>query len=95
MRIEVRVQGGFAGIRRPPVVLDTAGLEPEKARELEELAAGLEAGGAPPSLGADQMRYEVIVDDESGRRTAAYVEPDVPEQVRTLLRLAREAGGGA
>jgi hypothetical protein len=91
VRIEVRTQGGFAGIRRPPVVLETSELEPERARELEELAAGLPAGGAPPSRGADLMRYEVTVDDESGHRTAAYHEPDVPEQVRALLRLAREA----
>jgi hypothetical protein len=95
VRIEVRVQGGFAGIRRPPVVLETSELEPEQARELEALAAGLPAGGAPPSRGADLMRYEVAVEDASGHRTAAYHEPDVPEQVRALLRLAREAGRGA
>ncbi len=92
----MRVQGGIAGnVRRPPVVLETTELEPVTARELEELAAGLPAGGAPPSRGADLMRYEVIVDDAQGHRTAAYHEPDVPEQVRALLRLAREAGRGA
>jgi hypothetical protein len=95
VRIQVRVQGGFAGIRRPPVLLETSELEPETARELEELAAGLPAGGAPPTRGADLMRYEVTVDDASGHRTAVYHEPDVPEQVRTLLRLARETGRGA
>ena len=96
VRIEVRVQGGFAGnVRRPPLVLETNELEPDRARELEELAAGLPAGGARPARGADLMRYEVIVDDAGGHRTAAYHEPDVPEQVRTLLRLAREAGRGA
>jgi hypothetical protein len=95
MRIEVRVQGGVAGnVRRPPVVLETTELEPTRARELEELAAGLPAGGAPPARGADLMRYEVIVEDASGHRTAAYHEPDVPAEVRTLLRLAREAGRG-
>jgi hypothetical protein len=92
MRIEIRTHGGFAGIRRPPVVLETEELEPGRARELETLAAGLPAGG-PPGRGADYMTYDVLVDDASGRRTASYSDPDVPPEVRELLRLAREAGG--
>jgi hypothetical protein len=92
MRIEVRQEGGFAGnVRRPPLVVETEDLEPAAARELEQLAASLPAGG-PPGRGADLMRYDVLVDDASGRRTAAFFEPDVPEPVRRLLRLAREAG---
>jgi Emfourin len=92
MRIEVRQQGGFAGhMRRPQLVVETDDLEPGLARELEALAAGLPAGG-PPGRGADLMRYDVLVDDASGRRTAAFFEPDVPPPVRALLKLAREAG---
>jgi hypothetical protein len=92
MRIEVRQQGGFAGnIRRPPLVVETDDLEPALARELESLAAALPAGG-PPGRGADLMRYDVLVDDASGRRTAAFFEPDVPAAVRALLKLARQAG---
>jgi hypothetical protein len=92
MRIEVRQQGGFAGhIRRPPLVVETEDLEPGLARELEALAAGLPAGG-PPGRGADLMRYDVLVDDASGRRTAVFFEPDVPPQVRALVKLARQAG---
>jgi hypothetical protein len=91
MRIEVRQQGGFAGhIRRPPLVVETEDLDAADARELEALAAALPAGG-PPGRGADLMRYDVLVDDASGRRTAAFFEPDVPEAVRRLLRLARDA----
>ena len=92
MRIEVRQQGGFAAtIRRPALVVETDDLEPALARELETLATRLPAGG-PPARGADLMRYDVLVDDASGRRTAAYFEPDVPVAVRALLKLAREAG---
>jgi hypothetical protein len=91
MRIELRQQGGFAGLRRPPIVLETEELEPGLARELESLAARLPAGG-PPARGADLMRYDVLVDDPSGRRSATFFEPDVPTQVRELLRLARDAG---
>jgi hypothetical protein len=92
MRIEVRQQGGFAGLRRPALVVETEDLEPALARELEQLAASLPAGG-PPGRGADLMRYDVLVDDASGRRTAAFFEPDVPAPVRSLLKLARQAGG--
>lgn len=91
MRIEVRTQGGFAGhVRRPALVVETEDLEPADARELEALAAALPAGG-PPGRGADLMRYDVLVDDASGRRTASFFEPNVPGSVRALLRLAREA----
>jgi hypothetical protein len=92
MRIEIRQQGGFAGLRRAPLVVETDDLEPGLARELEQLAASLPAGG-PPGRGADLMRYDVLVDDASGRRTAAFFEPDVPAPVRSLLKLARQAGG--
>jgi hypothetical protein len=87
MRIEVRQQGGFAGLRRPPLVLDTADLEPDTAREVEQLASSLPAGNQP-GRGADLMRYDVTVGD----RTITYHDPDVPPPVRRLLVLARDAG---
>jgi hypothetical protein len=93
MRIEVRQQGGFAGsLRRPPLVVETEELEPALARELETLAARLPAGAGGPGRGADLMRYDVLIDDPGGRRTAAFFEPDVPAPVRALLKLARQAG---
>jgi hypothetical protein len=91
MRIELRQQGGFGGLRRPPVVVETEDLDPAPARELEALAASLPAGG-PPGHGADMTRYDVLVDDAGGRRSATFFEPDVPAEVRELLRLARDAG---
>lgn len=97
MRIEIRQEGGFAGnVRRPPLVVETDVLEPGLARELEQLAAALPAGGpgGRGQVGADLMRYDVLVDDASGRRTAAFFEPDVPAPVRALMRLARDARRG-
>ena len=92
MRIEVRTEGGFAGsISRPPLVVETDELEAEPARELERLARTLPTGAGPPARGADLMRYDVLVDDASGRRTASFFEPNVPPGVRALLRLARKA----
>ena len=73
-------------------MVETEDLEPGVARELETLAAGLPAGGPPPRGGADLMRYDVLVDDASGSRSATFFEPDVPPEARELLRLARDAG---
>jgi hypothetical protein len=90
MRIELRQEGGFGGLRRRPIVIETDDLEPGAARDLEALAADLPAGG-PSGRGADLMRYDVLVDDAGGRRSATFFEPDVPPAVRELLRLARDA----
>jgi hypothetical protein len=87
MRIEVRQQGGFAGLRPPPLILDTADLDPATAGEIETLAKQLPPGNEQ-HRGADLMRYDVSVDD----RNTAYFEPDVPAPVRRLLALARDAG---
>jgi hypothetical protein len=91
MRIELRQQGGFAGLRPRPLVLDTNELEPAQAREVEQLANDLPAGKDEPGRGADLMRYDVTV----GERTTTYHEPDVPTAVRRLLVLARDAGRNA
>ena len=78
MRIEVRQQGGFAGLRRPPLVVDTARLDARTAGEIEQLAETLPPGNEQPSRGADLMRYDVQIDD----RSATFFEPDVPAPVR-------------
>jgi hypothetical protein len=90
MRIELRQQGGFAGLRPPPLVLDTADLDPNTAREIEQLADSLPAG-TEPGRGADLMRYDVTVGD----RTTSFFEPDVPAAARRLLRLMRDADRNA
>jgi hypothetical protein len=87
MRIEVRQQGGFAGLRPPPLVLDTADLDPNTAGEIERFAKALPPGNEP-SRGADLMRYDLKIDD----RSTTFFEPDVPAPVRRLLALARDAG---
>jgi hypothetical protein len=90
MRIEVRQQGGFAGLRLPPLVLDTADVDTQTADEIEQIAKTLPTGNQP-GHGADLMRYDVQIDD----RSTTFFEPDVPAPVRRLLALARDAGRSA
>jgi hypothetical protein len=85
MRIEIRRQGGYAGVRPPPLVIDTGELAPDAAHELERAATALPAS-TPPGRGADLMRYDILIDG----RAFTYHEPDVPPEVRRLLRLARD-----
>jgi hypothetical protein len=84
MRIEVRRQGGYAGVRPPPIVIDTDRLAPEARNELERAATALPAS-TEPGHGADLMRYDIVVDG----RTFTYNEPNVPPAARRLLGLAR------
>lgn len=89
MKVELRVHGGLAGIRRPPAVLDTERLDPAAAERVRELVAALPPPG-PSARGADLMAYDVRVEDAAGSRTLAYRDPAVPAPVRELLRLARQ-----
>jgi hypothetical protein len=90
MRIEVRQQGGFAGLRPPPLVIETDDLAPPAARQIEDLAKALPPGNEQ-GRGADLMRYDI----EADGRTTTFFEPDVPAPVRRLLALARDAGRSA
>ena len=76
MRIEVRRRAGSRA-RAPPGRWSSRPRSSSRAdaRELEALAADLPAGG-PPGRGADLMRYDVLVDDASGRRTATFFETE-------------------
>jgi hypothetical protein len=93
VRIQLRRSGGFAGnIRRPPLVVDTATLPEDEAREIEALAeavlAGPQPGGAPG--GADRMRLDLAVEQERAQRSAAFEEGAAPAELRELLRRMRD-----
>ena len=87
MRIELRISGGVTGVRRPPLVVDTATLDPGEAAELEALAARvpLGPGGAPP--GPDRLQYDLVVDGRSGTFHEGAMPPAAIELVERLRRL--------
>ena len=84
-----------ASVVRPHVKLAGAHLcFPVRAPELvfEQLLA-VEPMLDVRTVGDDARRVPLTswLDDASGRRTASFFEPNVPADVRSLLRLAREA----
>ncbi|MBR0827106.1 hypothetical protein JQ596_16330 [Bradyrhizobium manausense] len=70
MKISLAQHGGQgAGVllQRPPLVLDTATLDPAAAKELSELAAAAVAAGSSPPRPAglrDAMSYSISIQDQ-------------------------------
>jgi hypothetical protein len=87
MRLELRVSGGLAGVRRPPVTLDTATLPGAEAAELEALAERVAAQPpAPGPAGPDRFQYDLRID---AREVRLYEGALTAEASELLARLGR------
>ncbi len=92
MRVTFKTDGGFAylpGLSQP-VTIDSSGLSPEEADELERLveAAGffeLPATSEPPRGGADVRSYTISVSSSGRGHTARIVEPIEDPQLQALV----------
>jgi hypothetical protein len=87
MRLELRVSGGVAGVRRPPVAIDTGTLDAGEAAALERLATQVAAH--PPSgdvRGADRFQYDLAVDGRRVRLHEAALTPEAAELIRRMSR---------
>jgi len=87
VRVEVTRSGGFAGIVRRGVV-DARDLDPDAARELEQLVAAADLaaprGNAPPR--ADAFQYDVAIAGEGVvAQAATFDEPQLDEPLRALI----------
>jgi hypothetical protein len=69
MRISISRSGGFAGIEEQLGTIDTSTMESAEASRLKSWVADLERHAARigDPAGADMFRYDVEVDDDSGR----------------------------
>lgn len=101
MRVRFERTGGFAGVR-VDATIDTDGLPPEEARELEEMvsAAGffdLPAVVVPPAPGADRFQYSLTVRHEGREHTVKLGESAATGAMDILLQrlstLARSSRG--
>ena len=83
MRLELRVSGGVAGLRRRPLVLDTH--DRADGPELEALAArvaGQEPAPRPP--GADRFQYDLQIDDRAVCLHDGALSPEAAELIRRM-----------
>ena len=96
MRLTLRQSGGFSGIVRPPVTLETGGLDDARRDRVEKLvhAAGLgvatPARAAKPPTMPDRFQYRIEVRHDNGATSAlAFGEETTTPHLRKLVQLLK------
>jgi hypothetical protein len=87
VRLEIVRGGGLAGIVSR-TELDSADLPDADARRLDDLcrAAQLEPLAAEPARGAaDELLYELTLEDGGARRTARFTDATLPPSTQALV----------
>jgi hypothetical protein len=87
MKVSYREAGGVAGLSRG-VEVDLESLPPAEARRLRKLVerAGLQRGSTRgPSGARDLVGYEIVIEDDDGRRVFRFDDATVPESATELL----------
>jgi hypothetical protein len=94
VRIEVQTSGGFAGITRPPEVVETSELDSDEASALEALArrvaAEPAAGTLPGPRGPDRFQYDLTID---GRHVRLH-EDRLSDAARELIARVQDLRRG-
>ena len=96
MRVILQQEGGFAGLVRPPLVVDSTQLAPEQQRELGRLIAEcnffqLPADGpSPPEGAADYVTYTFTVESEQQTHSIHVTDPLTDAALAALLAFLRQ-----
>ncbi len=100
MHLKLTRTGGFAGVRPPPVEVDTATLSKEDAQRIESLVAGAKFFEQPKALKADKaqpdrFQFSLAIAHEDGRRHAitcdeAAAAPELRELFSAVQKLKRK-----
>ena len=91
MRLKLTRTGGFAGIKLPPVEVDTAKLPPKVARRVESLVAGANFFELPKTLSVkkpqpDRFQYSLQIAREDGREHCVTCDEEAAgSELRDLL----------
>jgi hypothetical protein len=96
MVIELQRFGGFAGISRPPLVLDTDHCTSARCAEIVHLVQEsnffeLPSEILPDSPAPDSFQYVIRVRSGDREHTVTTTENAAPESLRSLLRAVRTA----
>ena len=88
MKIVVEQSGGYAGVRTRVADVDTADLDPNTARRIEDAvkSSGIlkEALDPSPPLGADLLTYEITITDQGKTQTVKFTDDGRPEHAALL-----------
>jgi hypothetical protein len=95
VKVEMRRSGGFAG-RTTQVRLDSARMAPAEGARLVLLVSAVDwsrlgRASAGPAVGADLMRYDLVVDQGSTRWEGTVADPSIPNELRPLLQFLTSA----
>jgi hypothetical protein len=88
MKLALTRAGGVAGIRRPPLTLDTHALAAPARQRLHDLVAAAKLheppGGAEPR--PDELGYELAVTHDDGQRhTVEFSHASASPELRALV----------
>jgi len=98
MKLVLTRAGGVAGLRQPPLELDTASLAAPARQRMEELADAARRTGSPAGreeASPDELGYELAVTHDDGRQDLVeFSHASASPELRALvaeLRAARRA----
>jgi hypothetical protein len=95
MRVVLQQEGGFAGLVRPPLVVDSTQLAPEQQRELDRLIVEcnffqLPADGPSPREGAaDYVTYTLTVEREQQTHSIRVTDPVTDVALAALIAFVK------
>lgn len=86
MRLELRVSGGFAGLSRPPLVVDTEQLAEDDRAEIERLAEAVLTQQHPGPPGPDRFQYDLRAGGREARLHDGALSPEAEELIAWMRR---------
>jgi len=97
MRIHFEQSGGFvAGVKRPPVTIDTGNLPPDEAKTWHDLVTAADffntSATIPAGTARDAFSYQVTVESEGKQHTIQTQGGPVPSRLAPLIERLRQSG---
>jgi hypothetical protein len=95
MRVLLQQEGGFAGLVRPPLAVDSTQLALEQQRELDRLVAGCDFfrlpsdGPTPPGGAADYLTYTLTVEREQQSHSVRVTDPVTDAALAALIAFVK------
>ena len=95
MRVVLQQEGGFAGLVRPPLVVDSRQLAPEQQRELDRLMVECDFfhlpadGSTLPHGAADYVTYTLMVEREQQSRAIRVMDPVTDSALAALIAFVK------